>query len=68
MKRCLGVKHLLVMLSVVVAAENALAQNANFSQMNGLQPIATSTPAENGTFMSELYKNELSERNIKKWN
>ncbi len=53
MKRCLGVKHLLVMLSVVVAAENALAQNANFSQMNGLQPIATSTPAENGTFMSD---------------
>ncbi len=64
MKRCLGIKPLLCVLSAVVAVENALAQNASFSQMNGLQPLTTSAPAENGNFMSEEDMNFGSDNDV----
>lgn len=39
--------------STLICFETAQAQTAQFSQMNGLQPIAPSSPEASGTFMSD---------------
>ena len=57
MKRQLGLNCVLAVFGALIWANGAGAQTANFSQMNGLQPInvpaSTATPAAGGTFMSD---------------